>query len=75
MWMSSGMAVHCNTCKEVAISSSAAESAPSNQSGPSTLVGDGAPKAMDGGFLLGELCWETGIEVVEVVCYTCSKAS
>ena len=47
MWMSSGMAMNCSTCEEVATSSGAAESAPSNLSGSSTPVGDEAPKGKD----------------------------
>ena len=74
MWMSAGVAACCGTCKELAIGSGMAESAPSDPSGSSTLVWGGAPKATDGGFLLGVLCWETGIEVAGEVCCSCSKA-
>ena len=41
--MSSGMAVCCDACEEVAIGSGVAESALSRLSGSSTLVGGGAP--------------------------------
>ena len=41
-----------------------AESAPSNPSGFSTLVGAEHSRLLDGSFLLGVLCWETGIESV-----------
>ena len=74
MWMSSGMAAYGSTCEEVAIGSGMAEFAPSNLSGSSTLMGGGVPKAADGSFFLGVLCWETGIEVVGQVCCSCSKA-
>ena len=73
MWMSSGMAMHCSI-KGVAISLGMAESTPSSLIGSSTLVGGGAHNAADGSFLLGMLCWETGIEVVGEVCCTSSKA-
>ena len=72
--MSLGMATCCNTCEEVANGSGAAESAPCRPSGSSTLVRGGAPKAADGDFLSGVLCWETGIELVQEVCCSHSKA-
>ena len=62
------------TCEEMAIGLGMAESAPSILSGSSNPERGEVPKATDSGFLLGVLCYETGVELVGEVCYTCSKA-
>ena len=52
----------------------AAESIPFRPSGSSILVEGGAPKATDGGFLLGVLCWEVVAEAIGNAHCSCSKA-
>ena len=65
--------------EEVAIRWGMAEPVPSRPSGSSALVEGRAPKATEGSFLLGMLCWGVlcwGVraEVTGGVCCNCSKA-
>ena len=71
--MSLDVAMHYDTCEEVANDLGMDESAPSGPSGSSTLVGGVAPRATDGSFLPEVLCWETGTEVVGKVGCSLSK--
>ena len=59
----SGMTAHRDAYEEVAIGSGMVKSIPFRPSWSSALVEGRAPKATDGGSLLGMLCWQMGLRL------------
>ena len=73
--VSPGVATCGGVCVKVATGIGMAESVSSGPGGSSVpSVEGGAPRATDGGSLLGILYWETGVEDAEEAWCSCSKA-